>query len=70
MSDPTNGGPSRLTGSRALFVLITILLLAPIATGSLTRAIASSDDKDDDGVDGRRSFGAPARPFDKSRDDR
>ncbi len=38
---------SRLTGSRALFVLITVLLLAPIASGSLTRAIASGEDKDD-----------------------
>lgn len=36
-----------LTGSRALFVLLTLGLLAPIATGSLTRAIASSEEKDD-----------------------
>ena len=48
MSDsPLTNRPSRFTGSRALFVLISVLLLAPIATGSLTRAIASSDDKKD-----------------------
>ncbi|MCP4202492.1 MAG: PDZ domain-containing protein [bacterium] len=37
----------RLTGSRALFVLVTVVLLAPVATGSLTRAIASGEDKED-----------------------
>lgn len=37
----------RLASSRLLFVLLTILLLAPIATGSVRRAIASSEEKDD-----------------------
>lgn len=36
-----------LTGSRALFVLVTIALLAPIVSGSLARAIASSEKEDD-----------------------
>ncbi len=33
-------------GSRALFVLATVLVLAPIASGSLTRAIAGADETD------------------------
>ncbi|MFQ5525733.1 MAG: S41 family peptidase [Thermoanaerobaculia bacterium] len=37
---------SRFSKSRALFVLVTVLVLAPIAAGSLSRAIAGGDDGD------------------------
>ena len=38
--------PNRFARSRALFVLVTVLLLTPIATGTLTRAIAQDDQED------------------------